>query len=45
MKGCSQSHTGQPESRVGIFWLVGKRLVIDTAPLSEAGNYGGFKIY
>jgi hypothetical protein len=31
--------------KVGIFWLVGKRLIIDTAPLSEAGNYGDFKIY
>jgi hypothetical protein len=30
---------------VGIFWLVGKRLIIDTAPLCEAGNYGEFKIY
>jgi hypothetical protein len=39
MKGCS------PEPRVGIFWLVGKRLVIDTTALSEAGKYGDFKIY
>jgi len=39
MKECS------PEPRVGIFWLVGKRLVIDTIPLSEAGKYGDFKIY
>jgi len=31
--------------KVGIFWLVGQRVVIDTAPLSEAGNYGNFKIY
>ena len=31
--------------KVGIFWLVGSRLVIDTAPLSEAGNYGDHKIY
>ena len=31
--------------KVGIFWLVGTRLVIDAAPLSEAGNYGDFKIY
>ena len=31
--------------KVGIFWLVGTRLVIDTAPLSEAGNYGEFLIY
>jgi hypothetical protein len=39
MKECS------PEPRVGIFWLVGKCLVIDTIPLSEAGKYGDFKIY
>ena len=31
--------------KVGIFWLIGKHIVIDTAPLSEAGNYGDFKIY
>jgi len=31
--------------KVGIFWLVGMRLIIDTAPLSEAGNYGEFRIY
>ena len=31
--------------KVGIFWLIGKRLIIDTASLSEAGNYGDFKIY
>jgi hypothetical protein len=30
---------------VGIFWLVGKRLVIDKTPLSEAGKYGDFAIY
>ena len=31
--------------KVGIFWLIGKHIVIDTAPLSEAGNYGDFKIF
>jgi len=31
--------------KVGIFWLIGKHLIIDTAPLSEAGNYGEFKIH
>lgn len=36
MKGCGQAHTEQPESQVGIFWLVGKHLVVDTTPLSEA---------
>jgi hypothetical protein len=30
---------------LGIFWLIGERLIIDTTPLSEAGNYGDFKIY
>jgi hypothetical protein len=45
MKGCGQPHTGKPKPRVGIFWLVGKRLVIDTMPLSDAGDYGDFKIY
>ena len=33
------------DGKVGIFWLVGQRVVIDTATLSEAGNYGGFKIF
>ena len=45
MKECSQPHAEQPEPRVGIFWLVGTRLIIDTTPLSEAGKYGDFKIY
>ena len=45
MKECSQPHAEQPEPRVGIFWLVDKRLSIDTTPLSEAGKYGDFKIY
>jgi hypothetical protein len=45
MKGCSQSHTGEPEPRVGIFWLIGTRLIIDTVPLSEASKYGDFSIY
>ena len=33
------------EPRVGIFWMIDKRLVIDTVPLSEAGKYGDFAIY
>ena len=37
--------TGQPEPRVGIFWLVDKRLIIDTTAISEAGDYGDFSIY
>ena len=45
MKRCGQSHTGQPEPRVGIFWLIGQRLVIDTMPLSKASKYGDCKIY
>jgi hypothetical protein len=45
MKGCGQPHTGQPEPRLGIFWLVGTRLVIDSVPLSEASEYADFKIF
>jgi hypothetical protein len=45
MQGCGESHRGQLEARVGIFWLVGERLIIDTTALSEAGKYGDFKIY
>lgn len=45
MKGCGQPHTGQPEPRVGIFWLIGQRVIIDTTALSEAGDYGDFRIY
>jgi hypothetical protein len=37
--------TERTEPRVGIFWLVGKRLIIDTTPLSEAGKYGDFAIH
>jgi len=33
------------EPMVGIFWLIGKRLVVDTTPLSRAGDYGEFKIH
>jgi hypothetical protein len=33
------------EGKVGIFWLIGRRLIIDTTPLAEAGNYGDFKIH
>jgi hypothetical protein len=29
-----------PERSVGIFWLVGRRLLIDGTPLSEAERYG-----
>ena len=30
----------QDQPMVGIFWLLGKRLIIDTSPLSEAEPYG-----
>jgi hypothetical protein len=39
MKECS------PERHVGIFWLVGMRLISDTTALSGAGDYGDFKIH
>jgi hypothetical protein len=45
MKGCGQPRTAQPEPRVGIFWLIGQRLVIDAMPLSKASKYGDCKIY
>jgi hypothetical protein len=32
--------TGRPEPRVGIFWLVGKRLITDSTPLTKAEPYG-----
>jgi len=39
MKECS------PERHVGIFWLVGMRLISDATALSGAGDYGDFKIH
>jgi hypothetical protein len=45
INGSSQPHTGQPEPRVGIFWLIGQRLVIGSMPLSKASKYGDCKIY
>lgn len=44
MKGSGQPHTAQPEPRLGIFWLIGQRVIVDTTALSEAGDYGDFKI-
>jgi hypothetical protein len=41
----TQPHAEQPEPRVGIFWLIGARLIIDATALSEAGTYGDFRIY
>src|ERR1035441_3986093 len=39
------THTQCETPMVGIFWMVGRRIIIDTKPLSEAGKYGEFKIY
>jgi hypothetical protein len=30
---------------VGIFWLIGNRLLTDTTPLLQAGSYGSFLIH
>jgi hypothetical protein len=32
--------TGRVQPKVGIFWLVGERLILDASPLSEAEPYG-----
>lgn len=40
MTVCSQPPTEQPEPRVGIFWLYGGRLLVDSTPVSEAEPYG-----
>jgi hypothetical protein len=32
--------TSRPEQSVGIFWVVGTRLILDSSPLSEAEPYG-----
>ena len=34
-----------PEPRVGIFWLIGTRMIFDTTALSAAGKYGDFVIH
>jgi hypothetical protein len=34
---------GTPE--VGIFWILGKRILIDGTPITEAEGYGDFKIH
>ncbi len=41
----TQPHTEHPEPHVGIFWLIGTRIIFDTTPLSAAGKYGDFKIH
>lgn len=33
-------NTDKPEPRLGIFWLVDGKLLIDSAPLSECEKYG-----
>ena len=33
------------EPQVGIFWLVGEKLLFDTTPLSRSVEYGDFKIH
>ncbi len=45
MEGRGHPHNGQLEPQVGIFWLVGTRLIIDAVPLSEASEYADFKIF
>lgn len=39
------TRTRDETPKVGIFWLVGRRLILDTMPVREAGNYGEFRIY
>ena len=41
----TETHTQCETPMVGIFWMVGRRIIIDAKPLSEAGKYGEFKIY
>lgn len=40
-----KSSVAVSEPQVGIFWLVGKSLLLDTTPLSRAEKYGDFKIH
>ena len=40
MKKCGQPRAGQPEPRVGIFWLYAGRLLMDSTAVSEAEPYG-----
>jgi len=40
MMRCGQLHTEQPEPRVGIFWLLDGRVIIDSTPLSMTEHYG-----
>ncbi len=45
MKGSSRQHVVHPEPRVGIFWLIGTRIILNTTALSAAGKYGDFTIH
>jgi hypothetical protein len=40
MPGCGQPITKQPEPRVGIFWFIDGKLILDSTPLSMAEPYG-----
>jgi len=35
-----KKNNAKPEARLGIFWLVNGKLLIDSAPLSECEKYG-----
>lgn len=37
--------TQATEPQVGIFWLLGEKLVFDTCPLSQAEHYGDIRIH
>src|SRR5664279_3205210 len=37
--------TEQTEPRVGIFWLVGNNIIIDSTAIPEAGKYSDFAIH
>lgn len=43
-----QGHAGRRREetpKVGIFWLVDRKLLIDSTPVAEAESYGDFKIH
>lgn len=43
--GSGKDRKPAAEPRLGIFWLLGKRLLFDMSALSEAESYGDFKIH
>jgi hypothetical protein len=45
MSNKQRNSTTVTEPNVGIFWLVGGKLLFDTTPLSRAEDYGDFKIH